>query len=159
MRKYRLKKTPGLSPGMHSGLLFTVLLLLASCQPSPAPDKQAGGVQHLIHYVEIVTDSVQQHCTVLEQVHGISFGPEVQDLGFARVVKTADGTLIGVRAPLAEHEKPIVRVYYAVDNIAEAMKKAETAGAVTAYPPTIQGDTGTWAIYILDGIQYGLWQQ
>ena len=38
-------------------------------------------------------------------------------------------------------------------------KAAEAVGAVIAYPPTKQGETGTWAIYILDGMQYGLWQR
>ena len=112
-----------------------------------------------VHYVEIVSKSVEKQCEVLEQVHGLSFGPEVQDLGQARVAKTANGGLIGVRAPLAENEQPIVRVYFAVDDMTKAVTAAEAAGAVIAYPPTKQGETGTWAIYILDGIQYGLWQQ
>jgi predicted enzyme related to lactoylglutathione lyase len=111
------------------------------------------------HYVEIVSKTVDKQCKALEQVHGVSFGPEVQDLGQAKVAETASGTLIGVRAPLAEHEQPIVRVYFAVDDITKAVEAAEAAGAVIAYPPTKQGETGTWAIYILDGIQYGLWQQ
>ena len=38
------------------------------------------------------------------------------------------------------------------------LTRAEAAGAVIAYPPTRQGDTGTWAIYILGGVQVGLWQ-
>ena len=111
------------------------------------------------HYVEIVSAAVDRQRKALAQVHGLSFGPEVQDLGGARVAKTADGVLIGVRAPLAEHEQPITRVYFAVDDIAESVKAAEAAGALIAYPPTEQGETGTWAIYILDGIQYGLWQR
>lgn len=111
------------------------------------------------HYVEIVAENVAQQCKVLEQVHGVSFGQEVPELGLAKVAKTANGTLIGVRAPLTDHEQPIVRVYFAVDDITRAIREAESAGAVIAYPPTKQGDTGTWAIYILDGIQSGLWQQ
>ena len=63
-----------------------------------------------------------------------------------------------MRAPLAEHEQPIVRTYMAVDDIQAAVEQAEAAGAVIAYPPTQQGDTGTWAIYILGDIQMGLWQ-
>ena len=111
------------------------------------------------HYVEIVSKTVDKQCKALEQVNGLSFGPEVQDLGRAQVAKTPNGVLIGVRAPLAEHEQPIVRTYFAVDDITKAVKAAEAAGAVIAYPPTNQGETGTWAIYILDGIQYGLWQR
>ena len=111
------------------------------------------------HYVEIVSKTMDKQIKALEQVHGVSFGPEVQDLGQAKVAETASGTLIGVRAPLAEHEQPIVRVYFAVDDITKAVEAAAAAGAVIAYPPTKQGETGTWAIYILDGIQYGLWQR
>ena len=111
------------------------------------------------HYVEIVSESVDDQCRSMERVHGMTFGPEVQDLGRAKVAETATGALIGVRAPLAEHEQPIVRIYFAVDDMAKAIKAAESAGAVIAYPPTKQGETGTWAIYILDGIQHGLWQQ
>ena len=111
------------------------------------------------HYVEIVSKTVDKQCKALEQVHELSFGPEVQDLGRAKVAKTANGTMIGVRAPLAEHEQPIVRTYFAVDDITKAVKAAEAAGAMIAYPPTQQGETGTWAIYILGDVQIGLWQR
>jgi predicted enzyme related to lactoylglutathione lyase len=83
----------------------------------------------------------------------------VADLGQARVAKFPDGSLIGVRAPLAGHEQPIVRTYLAVDDIANAVKAAEAAGAQIAYPPTRQGDTGTWAIYFVGDVQIGLWQR
>jgi predicted enzyme related to lactoylglutathione lyase len=64
-----------------------------------------------------------------------------------------------VRAPLAQHEQPIVRTYLEVEDIASAVEEAEAAGAMIAYPPTRQGDTGTWAIYILGDVQIGLWQR
>lgn len=112
-----------------------------------------------IHYLEIVCNDVDAQCEALEQVHGMSFGPEVADLGRARVAEAPGGSLIGVRAPLAEHEEPIIRTYLEVDDIAKAVEDAKAAGATIAYPPTKQGDTGTWAIYILGGIQYGLWQR
>ena len=35
----------------------------------------------------------------------------------------------------------------------------EAAGAIVAYGPVKQGDTGTWAIYILGDMQMGLWQR
>ena len=111
------------------------------------------------HYIEIVSKAVDRQCQVLEKVHGMSFGEAVQELGNARVSQGENGTLIGVRAPLAEHDVPIVRTYIAVDDIDKAIKRAEAEGAVIAYPPTKQGDTGTWAIYILDEIQHGLWQK
>ncbi|MBD3161845.1 MAG: hypothetical protein GF346_06180 [Candidatus Eisenbacteria bacterium] len=111
-----------------------------------------------LHYMEIVCLDVDAQCTALERVHGLSFGPPVADLGQARVAEVSDGSLIGVRAPLAEHEKPIIRTYVEVEDIARAVEEAEAAGAVIAYPPTRQGDTGTWAIYILGDVQFGLWQ-
>ena len=140
-------------------LAIAVLVLLSSCQSPSQTIKGKESMEMQVHYVEIVSEAVENQCKVLEQVQGLSFGPEVQDLGQARVAKTANGVLIGVRAPLAEHEQPIVRIYYAVDDITQAVKAAEAAGAVIAYPPTEQGETGTWAIYIVDGIQYGLWQR
>jgi predicted enzyme related to lactoylglutathione lyase len=112
-----------------------------------------------IHYLETVCRDVAAQCAALERVHGLSFGPAVADLGGARVAKAADGSLIGVRAPLAEHEQPIIRTYLEVDDIAKAIREAEAAGGVVAYPPTKQGETGTWAIYFLGDVQFGLWQQ
>ena len=98
-------------------------------------------------------------CAALERVLGVSFGSSVADLGQARVAETPGGTRIGVRAPLAEHEKPTIRAYLAVDDIAKAIQAAEAAGGQVAYPPTKQGDTGTWAIYFLGDVQMGLWQR
>lgn len=112
-----------------------------------------------IHYLEIVSPDVAAQCAALERVHGLSFGPAVADLGQARVAEAPGGSLIGVRAPLAEHEQPVIRTYLEVEDIARAVKEAEAAGAVIAYPPTRQGDTGTWAIYFLGDVQLGLWQR
>ncbi|RMD62765.1 hypothetical protein D6833_06470 [Candidatus Parcubacteria bacterium] len=112
-----------------------------------------------IHYLEIVCHDVATQVAALERVHGLSFGPPVADLGQARVAQAPDGSLVGVRAPLARHEQPIIRTYLEVEDIAKAVEEAQAAGAVIAYPPTRQGDTGTWAIYILGDVQIGLWQQ
>lgn len=142
------------------GLLFlTSLTLLSACRSLPHDTTAVDDPEMRAHYVEIVSTSVGEQRTVLEQAHGLSFGPPVADLGQAQVAETASGTLIGVRAPLSEREQPIVRVYFAVDDITAAVEAAESAGAVLAYPPTVQGETGTWAIYFLDGIQVGLWQR
>ncbi|MHC5113098.1 MAG: DUF6265 family protein [Planctomycetota bacterium] len=121
--------------------------------------EQEGRSDTLVHHVEIVSSDVDAQCAALERLHGLSFGPAVADLGGARMAESTDGSGIGVRAPLAAHEAPIVRTYLAVDDIAKAVREAEEAGAVIAYPPTKQGDTGTWAIYILGDVQVGLWQR
>lgn len=111
-----------------------------------------------VHYLEFVCADVASQCAALEASHGLSFGPAVPELGNARVAEGPDATQVGVRAPLADHEQPIIRPYLAVDDIALAISHAESKGAVVAYPPTQQGNTGTWAIYILGDLQVGLWQ-
>ena len=136
-------------------LVTTTLVLLTGFLSTEEPNQP----KLRVHYLEIVCRDVAAQCAVLEKVHGISFGPPVAEMGNARTAEVPNGSGIGVRAPLAEHEQPIVRTYLEVDDIAKAVKDAESAGAVVAYPPTKQGDTGTWAIYILNDIQMGLWQR
>lgn len=139
-------------------LVTAAIALLTGCQTKGKPD-QNGPSNMRIHYLEIVRRDVAAQCAALERVHGLSFGPAVADLGQARVAEAPGGSLIGVRAPLAEHEQPIIRTYLEVEDIASAVKEAEAAGAVVAYPPTQQGGTGTWAIYFLGDVQLGLWQR
>jgi predicted enzyme related to lactoylglutathione lyase len=112
-----------------------------------------------VHYLEIVSDDVDALAALYQVMHGLSFGPPDADLGQARVATRADGTLVGIRKPLAAHEQPIVRTYLAVEDIQQAAKKAEENGAVVAYPPTQQGKRGTFAIVIQGGVQHGLWQR
>jgi len=112
-----------------------------------------------VHYLEFVCEDVAAQCATLQACQGLSFGPPVPELGNARVAESEDGTKVGVRAPLADHEQPIIRPYLQVDDIAAAISAAEAQGAVVAYPPTEQGDTGTWAIYVVGDLQVGLWQR
>jgi len=131
---------------------------LAGCQSADHVD--ADGVSGMrVHYLEVVSGEADAQIAGFEGVHGLSFGPPVADLGQARVAEAPDGSLVGVRAPMAPQEAPTMRTYLEVQDIAAAVRAAEAAGAVIAYPPTTQGDTGTWAIYILDGVQFGLWQK
>lgn len=140
---------------VRGSMIVAALVLL----PGFLPEKKAKDANMKVHYLEIVCRDVAAQCAAMEQVHGLSFGPPVADLGQARVAEASDGSLVGVRAPLAEHEQPTVRTYLAVSDIHKAVKDAEAAGAMIAYPPTQQGDTGTWAIYILGDVQMGLWQR
>ena len=112
-----------------------------------------------IHYLEIVTNDVDALCATYEHVHGLSFGPEDPDLGQARVAVRPDGSLVGIRRPLAEHEQPTMRTYLEVVDIQRAVEEAENAGAVIAYPPTRQGKRGTFAIFIHGDVEHGLWQR
>src|SRR5688572_3557006 len=118
----------------------------------------ASGGQMSVHYLEIVSNDVDR-LTALYRMHGLAFGPPDPDLGQARVATRADGTLIGIRKPLAAHEQPIVRTYIAVEDIQQAVKNAEGSGAIVAYPPTRQGQRGTFAIVIHGDVQHGLWQR
>ena len=112
-----------------------------------------------IHYLEIVSNDVDTLSGLYERMHGIIFGPPDPDLGQARVATLADGNLVGIRRPLAAHEQPIMRTYLAVADVEQAVKLAEEHGAVTAYPPTRQGQRGTFAIVIQGDVQHGLWQR
>ena len=112
-----------------------------------------------IHYLELVSDDADTLTALYQRVHGLSFGPPDADLGSARVAAQADGTLVGIRRPLAAHEQPTLRTYLAVDDIQLAVEEAEAHGAHIAYPPTRQGRRGTFAIVIQGGVQHGLWQR
>lgn len=112
-----------------------------------------------VHYLEIVSDDVDTLIELYQHMHGLSFGPPDPDLGQARVATRADGTLVGIRRPLAAHEAPIARTYLAVDDIQRAVKSAEERGGMVAYPPTRQGSRGIFAIVIHGGVQHGLWQR
>lgn len=112
-----------------------------------------------VHYVEIVSNDTEAVRSLYERWHGLSFGPPDPDLGKARVAERPDGSLVGIREPLAAHESPIVRTYLAVEDIEAAVKQAEAQGALIAYPPTRQGERGTFAIVIHGDVQHGLWQR
>jgi hypothetical protein len=145
-------------PAVRTFLLTAAIALLTSCQATEKPHP-ATGLPTRIHYIEIVCPDVDAKCAALARIHGFSFGKPVADLGLARVAEAGDGSFVGVRAPMAEHEQPVVRTYLEVDDMARAVKNAEAAGGVFAYGPTTQGDTGTWAIYFLGDIQLGLWHR
>lgn len=112
-----------------------------------------------VHYVEIVSNDAAALTSLYQDLYGLSFGPPDPELGQARVASRADGTLVGIRKPLAAHERPIVRTYFAVDDIEAAVHKAAAHGATVAYPPTKQGQRGTFAIVIEGGVEHGLWQR
>jgi len=112
-----------------------------------------------VHYLEIVSDDLDTLVALYQQMYGLSFGPPDPDLGQARVATRPDGTLVGIRKPLAAHEQPIMRSYLAVEDIERAAKDAADCGAMVAYGPTTQGQRGTFAIVIQGGVQHGLWQR
>lgn len=112
-----------------------------------------------VHYLEIVSNDVDTLVALYQRMHGLSFGPPDPDLGQARVATQADGALVGIRKPLAAHEQPIMRTYLEVEDIHQAVKDAENSCATIAYPPTRQGNQGTFAIVIQGDVEHGLWQR
>jgi predicted enzyme related to lactoylglutathione lyase len=118
-----------------------------------------GNSKRVVHYLEIVSDDVDTLTGLYQRMHGLSFGPPDPDLGQARVATGADGTLMGIRKPLAAHEHPIMRTYLAVEDIHQAVKRAEEHGATVAYPPTRQGQRGTFAIVVQGSVEHALWQR
>jgi uncharacterized protein len=111
-----------------------------------------------IQYLEFVTPDVDATCTALTRLHGAAFGDPVPALGNARTADLPGGGRLGVRAPMAEHETPIVRPYVLVDDIDAAVAAAAEAGGEVALPPTELPGEGRCAIYLHGGLQHGLWQ-
>lgn len=111
-----------------------------------------------IHYLEVVTTEVDAVCAAYTAAHSLSFGEPVAALGNARTSELPGGSLVGVRAPMAEHESPVVRPYWLVDDIEAAVAEAEQAGALIAHPPLNIPGYGTFAIYFAGDTQHGLWQ-
>ena len=111
-----------------------------------------------IHYFEVVTRDVDREIAVFEKVQGLKFGAPVAALGNARTAPHPAGGSVGIRAPLSDTELPVLRPYFLTENIADAVADIEGLGAQIAMAPTLIDGHGTFAIYILDGVQYGLWQ-
>ena len=130
-----------------------------SDQRSEADAKKEGDSKMAVHYLEIVSNDVDTLTGLYQRMHGLSFGPPDPDLGQARVATQPDGTLVGIRQPLAAHEQPIMRTYLVVEDIQQAVTRAEDSGATIAYPPTRQGQRGTLAIVIQGDVEHGLWQR
>jgi len=145
------------------GLAF-VLLGAAAAQDAAEPAGSAAtaaireaGMQ--VQYLEIVTTEVEETCAALAAPHGVVFSDAVEALGGARVAELANGGRIGVRAPMAEHESPLVRPYMLVEDIHAATAAAQAAGAEFAMTANEIPGQGAFAIYMLGGVQHGLWEQ
>lgn len=111
-----------------------------------------------VHYLEIVTPSVKETCEALEKAHRVTFGEPIAEFGNARTAPLKGGGRMGVRAPMRATEAPVVRPYLLVQNIDAALKAAVAAGGAVAMQPTTIPGQGTFAIYVLGGIDHGLWQ-
>ncbi|MEZ5997145.1 MAG: hypothetical protein R3B98_00430 [Hyphomonas sp.] len=136
---------------------FAALALAGCASTDDAAPVAAPAVQ--VEYLEIVTPDVEATCALLAAEHGVSFSDPVPELGMARVATLAGGGRIGVRAPLRDTEEPVVRPYMLVEDIEAASAAAEATGGAIAVPPTDIPGQGKFAIYLLGGIQHGLWER
>lgn len=112
-----------------------------------------------VHYLEIVTPDVDATCATLSKMHGVEFSDAVAELGNARTAALHGGGRIGVRAPMQEMEKPVVRPYARVDDLAEAIETAKAAGAQIAIESMDIPGGGKIGIYFLGGIEHGVWEE
>ena len=112
----------------------------------------------VVQYLEIVTPAVEATCQALAEAHGVEFSDPIPEFGNARTANLAGGGRIGVRGPMRETETPVVRPYVLVEDIDAAVKAAVNAGAEVALPPMPIPGQGMFSIYILGGIEHGLWQ-
>ncbi|MBN1274584.1 MAG: hydroxylase [Candidatus Aminicenantes bacterium] len=111
-----------------------------------------------IHYLEIVTTDVETVCNLYSRMHGVTFGDADQNLGGARMAHLANGATLGIRAPMHDGEKPVIRPYILVEDIQETVMAAADFGAKIAVPPMEIPGRGKCAIVIQGEIETGLWQ-
>lgn len=112
-----------------------------------------------LYYLEVVTKNVDAVCAVYAAAHGVKFGDADAALGNARTAPLSAGGLVGVRAPLRESERPVVRPYWLVNDIESAVAAAAEAGAKVALAPMKIAGHGICAIYIEGEVEHGLWQR
>ncbi|MEM7206340.1 MAG: hydroxylase [Pseudomonadota bacterium] len=111
-----------------------------------------------IHYLEIVTKDINAVCQAYESTHSVTFSEPDELLGGARTCTLPDGSIVGVRGALRESEEPVIRPYWLVDNIEQAVADVEAAGATIAMPQMEISGKGKFSIYILGSNDHGLWQ-
>ena len=130
--------------------------------PDDPPNKNESdtdyGAAMRIHYLEIVTKDVETVCTLYSKMHGVTFRDVDQSLGGARTAGLANGGMLGVRAPMHDGERPVVRPYILVEDIEAAVAAAAKSGAEIAVAPMAIPGHGTCAIFLQSGIEFGLWQ-
>ena len=111
-----------------------------------------------VHYLEIVAKDVDATCSAYAAATNLHFGNPEPELGNARIARSDDGHLVGVRAPMHEAEEPAVRPYWLVDDVESAVAAAVDAGGEVVHPPLEIPGRGMFAIYTLGGVHHGLWQ-
>ena len=118
---------------LHGGVAFVAApwttILQIGCSPNHVQNKNTDkGNTMKIHYLEIVTPDVDASVALCSRIHGVSFGVAEKNLGGARTAKLANGGTLGIRAPLRDTETPVVRPYFLVHDIVQAVAAAAQSG-------------------------------
>jgi hypothetical protein len=113
-------RTTSLRRGLSGALVAAAMTSMAlGCQRTESDvEREASSEPSILYLVEIVSNDVDALTELYQDLHGLSFGPPDPDLGQARVATRADGTLVGIRAPLADHDTPIVWTYFGLGGAA-----------------------------------------
>lgn len=114
--------------------------------------------ENTTYYLEIVTPDVEAARQLYGKAYGWRFEAKGPEWGGSFVAALPDGSLCGIRAPLHDQEKPIVRSYLRVNDIETAVQEAGRLGAQIALEPMEIPGQGKIAIYVHGGIEQGLWQ-
>lgn len=150
------------TPLFLAGLALCALLVAwalpqDATERTPPARKAAASMEVL--YLEYVTPDVKGTCALLAAAHGVTFSDPDPMLGNARTATLLPGGRIGVRAPMRETEEPVVRTYFRVKDIEAAVAAAAAKGAEIAMGPTPIPGQGRFAIYLMGGNEFGLWEQ
>jgi len=152
----------------HLAVVLVLSALFPACQGLVSGEKneQMSDVtnetmavpEHGIHYLEVVTPDPKALRDFYSDACGWQFSEATPELGNAYFALMPGGSLWGIRGPLRESETPVVRTYLRVIDIRSAIKKAGELGAKIALEPTELPGRGIIAIYIIGGIEQGIWQ-
>jgi predicted enzyme related to lactoylglutathione lyase len=114
--------------------------------------------ENSIHYTEYVVKDPARLRVLCEKQYGWRF-EQIAELGGAWVAELPGGGRVGIREPLNEDEKRVLaRTYMRVADLERAVVVARENGATIALPPMDLGKHGRIAIYVIEGIEQGLWQ-
>jgi len=114
--------------------------------------------EHEIYYLEVVAADPQAARDFYQAAFGWQFTEATPELGGAFVADLPNGSLCAIRGSLSPSEEPTVRTYVRVLDVRAAVEKAVDLGATLALEPTEILDRGTIAIFLISGIEQGLWQ-
>lgn len=111
-----------------------------------------------IYYLEIVADDAEATRDFYREAYGWQFGEPVPELGGAFVASLPNGSVCAIRASMHAMETPTVRTYIRVLDVEAAVQKAVDLGATLALDATELPGQGTIAIFLIGGVEQGLWQ-